>query len=151
MPTTTAFILAGKAHPNDGAINPYHCIQLSEGNAPHFTMRAWVEDDLIYDDLAGDPTRVLVPTLSDPLDDLMLMLTVFAIKDMNSDIFPENGVIYMDSFSPEKRHKLYEEVKVLASKTALKLVVSIIDKQTLLSEEKLLRLKEYGVEYQILK
>jgi hypothetical protein len=46
---------------------------------------------------------------------------------------------------------LYEEAKVLASKTALKLVVSIIDKQTLLSKEKLLRLKEYGVEYQILK
>ena len=151
MPTTTAFILAGKAHPNDGAINPYHCIQLSEGNAPHFTMRAWVEDDLIYHDLAGDPTRVIVPTLSDTLDDLMLMLIVFAVKDMNSDIFPENGVIYMDSFSPEKRYKLYEEVKVLASKTALKLVVSIIDKQTLLSEEKLLRLNEYGVEYQILK
>ena len=151
MPTTTAFILAGKAHANDGAINPYHCIQLSEGNAPHFTMRAWVEDDLIYHDLAKNPTMVLVPTLSDPLDDLMLMIIVFAVKDMNSDIFPENGVIYMDSFSPEKRQKLYKEVKVLASKTALKLIVSIIDRQTLLSEEQLLRLKEYGVEYQILK
>ena len=151
MSTTTAFILAGKAHPNDGAINPYHCIQLSEGNAPHFTMRAWVEDELIYQDLAKDQTRVLIPTLTDPLDDLILMLMVFAVKDMNSAIFPENGVINMDSFSFETRFQLYEEAKVLASKTVLKLVVSIIDKQTLLSEEQLLRLKDYGIEYQILK
>ena len=76
---------------------------------------------------------------------------VFAVKDMNSAIFPENGVINMDSFSSEKRHQLYEEAKVLASKTALKLVVSIIHKQTLLSEEQLIRLKDYGIEYQILK
>ena len=151
MPTTTAFILAGKAHPNDGAINPYHCIQLSEGNAPSYTMRVWVEDDIIYQDLVADPTRVLIPSLTNPLDDLMLMIIVFAVKDMNSAIFPENGVIYMDSFSPEKRKELYEEAKVLASKTALKLVISIIDKQTLLSDDQLLRLKEYGIEYQILK
>lgn len=151
MPTTTAFILAGKAHPNDGAINPYHCIQLSEGNAPSYTMRVWVEDDIIYQDMVADPTKVLIPSMSNPIDDLMVLIMVFAVKDLSTDLIPSNGVINMDSLESSVRDKLYKEAKVLASKTALKLVFSIIDRQSLLSNEQLLKLKEYGIEYQILK
>jgi hypothetical protein len=81
----------------------------------------------------------------------MVLIMVFAVKDLSTDLIPSKGVINMDSLDSTVRGKLYEEAKVLASKTALKLVISIIDRQSLLSNEQLLKLKEYGIEYQILK
>jgi hypothetical protein len=150
MATTTAFILAGKAHPNDGGINPYHCVQLSEGNAPSFTLRAWVEDEMIYEGIAGGPTVVMIPTLENPLDDLMLMLMVFAVKDMDDFRVNKDEIIEMYSFSSEERAKLYSESKKLAAKTAMKLVFSIITSDTLLSDEQLAKLGEFDIEYQIL-
>lgn len=150
MATTTALILAGKAHPNDGGINPYHCVQLSEGNAPSFTLRAWVEDEMIYEGIAGGPTVVMIPTLENPLDDLMLMLMVFAVKDMDDFRVNKDEIIEMYSFSSEERAKLYSESKKLAAKTAMKLVFSIITSDTLLSDEQLAKLGEFDIEYQIL-
>lgn len=150
MATTTAFILAGKSHPNDGGINPYHCVQLSEGNAPSFTLRAWVEDEMIYEGIAGGPTVVMIPTLENPLDDLMLMLMVFAVKAMDDFRVNKNEIIEMYSFSTEERAKLYSESKKLAAKTAMKLVFSIITSDTLLSDEQLAKLGEFDIEYQIL-
>ena len=150
MATTTAFILAGKAHPNDGGINPYHCIQLSEGNAPSYTLRVWVEDDIIYEGIVGGPTVVMIPTLENPLDDLILMLMAFAVKDMDDFRVNKNNIVEMYSFSPEERAKLYSESKILASKTAMKLVVSIITSDSLLSEEQLAKLDEYSIDYEVL-
>jgi len=150
MATTTAFILAGKSHQNDGGINPYHCVQLSEGNAPSFTLRAWVEDEMIYEGIAGGPTVVMIPTLENPLDDLMLMLMVFAVKDMDDFRVNKNEIIEMYSFSTEERAKLYSESKKLAAKTAMKLVVSIITSDTLLAEQQLVKLDEYSIEFEIL-
>jgi hypothetical protein len=150
MATTTAFILAGKAHLNDGGINPYHCIQLTEGNAPCYTMRAWVEDDLIYEGSAGDPTRVMIPTLENPLEDLILMIMVFAVKDMADFRINNEEIVYMDRINLEKRKMLYAESQKLASKTAMKLVVSIITSDSLLSEEQLAKLDEYSIDYEVL-
>ena len=150
MATTTAFILAGKSHPNDGGINPYHCVQLSEGNTPSFTLRAWVEDEMIYEGIAGGPTVIMIPTLENPLEDLMLMLLTFAVKEMDDFRVNKNEIIEMYSFSSEERAKLYSQSKKLAAKTAMKLVVSIITSHTLLSEEHLAKLDEYSIEFEIL-
>ena len=151
MATTTSFILAGKSHPNDGGINIYHCIQLTEGSAPAYTMRAWVEDELIYPDMAQDKTKVMIPTIENALDDLLLMIMVWAVKDMPEVHFSVNDRIEMYSIAEAERLQLYALSKQLAAKTALKLVINIIDSKCLLNENQLARLVDYGIEYQVLK
>jgi len=151
MATTTSFILAGKSHPNDGGINIYHCIQLTEGSAPAYTMRAWVEDELIYPDMAQDKTKVIIPTIENALDDLLLMIMVWAVKDMSDVHFSVNDRIEMYSIPDKERFKLYALSKQLAAKTALKLVINLIDSKSLLNENQLAQLADYGIEFQVLK
>ena len=151
MATTTSFILAGKSHPNDGGINIYHCIQLTEGSAPAYTMRAWVEDELIYPDMAKDKTKVMIPTIENALDDLLLMIMVWAVKDMSDVYFSVNDRIEMYSIADEERFKLYALSKQLAAKTALKLVINLIDSKSLLNENQLAQLADYSIEFQVLK
>jgi len=151
MATTTSFILAGRSHPNDGGINTYHCIQLTEGSAPAYTMRAWVEDELIYPEIAKDKTKVMIPTMENAIDDLLLMIMVWAVKDMSNVHFVANDRIEMYSISDAERLQLYALSKQLAAKTALKLVINIIDSKCLLNENQLAQLADYGIEYQVLK
>ena len=151
MATTTSFILAGKSHPNDGGLNIYHCIQLTEGSAPAYTMRAWVEDELIYPDMAQDKTKVMIPTIENALDDLLLMIMVWAVKDMSDVHFSVNDRIEMYSIPDKERFKLYALSKQLAAKTALKLVINLIDSKSLLNENQLAQLADYRIEFQVLK
>ena len=151
MATTTSFILAGKSHPNDGGINIYHCIQLTEGSAPAYTMRAWVEDELIYPDIANDKTKVMIPTIENALDDLLLMIMVWAEKDMSEVFFAADERIEMYNIAYADRMQLYSFCKQIAAKAKLKLVVSIIKSQSLLNDNQLAKLAEYGIEFQVLK
>ncbi len=151
MATTTSFILAGISHPNDDGINIYHCIQLTEGSAPAYTMRAWVEDELIYPDMAKDKTKVMIPTIENALDDLLLMIMLWAVKDMSDVHFSVNDRIEMYSIADEERFKLYALNKQLAAKTALKLVINLIDSKSLLNENQIAQLADYDIEFQVLK
>jgi len=151
MATTTSFILVGKSHPNDGGINIYHCIQLTEGSAPAYTMRTWVEDELIYRDIANDKTKVMIPTIENALDDLLFMIMVWAEKDMSEVFFAADERIEMYSIADEERFKLYALSKQLAAKTALKLVINLIDSKSLLNENQLAQLADYSIEFQVLK
>lgn len=114
-------------------------------------MRAWVEDELIYRDKANDKTKVMIPTIENALDDLLLMIMVWAVKDMSDVYFSVNDRIEMYSIADEERFKLYALSKQLAAKTALKLVINVIDSKSLLNVNQLAQLADYGVEYQVLK
>jgi hypothetical protein len=114
-------------------------------------MRAWVEDELIYPEIVNDKTKVMIPTIENALDDLLLMIMVWAVKDISDVSFAANDRIEMYSIADEERFKLYAISKQLAAKTALKLVVNVIDSKSSLNENQLAQLADYGIEYQVLK
>lgn len=150
MPTTTAFILVGKSHPNDGAIIPYHYIQLTEGHAPAYILKS-IDD---YNDGYPNKTnnsKVMIPSLNHPVDDLILMIQMYALGvKLNLNLKDENYVD-IDELPKEIRSELYKGANEYISKMGIKIVISIIDPNSLLSENALKSLKNYNIEFQILK
>ncbi len=149
MPTTTAFILVGKSHPNDGAIIPYHSIQLTEGHAPAYTLRS-IDSDTEASGNKTNNSKVMIPSLDRPIDDLMLMIQMYALGvKLNLNLKNEN-YIDIEELPKQIRSDLYNEAKEYISKFAIKIVISVIDPSCLISEDALNSLKNYNIEYQIL-
>ena len=76
MAATTALILVGHPHPNDGGIIPTHLLQLCEGSRP-----VWV---LSHIGGAGEdplPPVRWVPSAAHPLEDALLLIGLHAIRD----------------------------------------------------------------------
>ncbi len=79
MATLTAQILIGRSHPNSGGINPTHYLFFSENDRP-----AWV---LVPENIfsrGSDQTEgkvVWIPTADNPLEDAMLMIAIYVLKD----------------------------------------------------------------------
>lgn len=150
MPTTTAFILVGKSHPNDGAIIPYHSIQLTEGHAPAYTLRS-IDKDNEASPSKTNSSKVMIPSLDHPIDDLILMIQMYALGvKLNLNLKNEN-YIDIEEIPKQIRSDLYNGANEHISKNAIKIVISVIDPSCLLTEDALISLKKYNLEYQILK
>lgn len=125
MATTTAIILVGHAHPNDGGINPTHLIQLTENNRPALILRS--AD-------GNDEPRLLIPTLENMVDDIYLMIATYVLQVVKSDrpiADPTRESMY-DLYTEEERKALYTETLNALQQTKFKVVFHISDGSHLL-------------------
>lgn len=150
MPATTAFILVGVDHFNDGTITPYDFIELCEENDLLFKMRTCNEQDLAFSGLDITHIKEMIPTKDQLLEDLLVLISIYAL---GIDIMPnsEEFFIDMNKIPLEKRNKMYVESTNAIKKSRVNIVVSIINASTKLDENKLGKLMELGIKHQILK
>ena len=78
MPASTAQILLGNPHPNDGGITPIHTITLTEGSRPALILRSNQRRPGMQ---PGPQEIIWIPTLEYMLDDALLLAAVYAFRD----------------------------------------------------------------------
>ncbi|RSK27624.1 hypothetical protein EJF36_12470 [Bacillus sp. HMF5848] len=72
MGTTTAQILIGQAHPYEGGIMPDYSMQLIENSVPK-----WI----LTPHGVKTPTAIWIPTIEHMLEDALIMIGLFVLKD----------------------------------------------------------------------
>ena len=116
MAAITALVFVGYPHPNDGGLRPLVTIQYSEGDRPAFTFPRHTGD-------RRDTTSrfVLIPTLENMLDDLLMIIAYREIQDptvvkcLNSfckvNVEQIGRLEVYEKLTPDQRTELYEHVK----------------------------------------
>jgi hypothetical protein len=150
MPATTAFIIVGVDHLNDGTITPYDYIDFCEDSYFSFKMRSLNEQDLVYSGLDFQNQKELIPSLDNIIDDLMLMISVYSlglqVNGMTDHLFFD-----IKNISIDERDALYQRSMEITKKSKIKVVISIINSNSSLTEERINRLTNYGIDYNVLK
>ena len=131
MATTTAIILVGHAHPNDGGINPTHLIQLTENNRPALILRS--AD-------GNDEPRIMIPTLENMVDDIYLFIATYVLQVVKSarPINDPTRESMYDLYTEEERKALYTETLNALQQTKFKVVFHILHSSYLLRQLELL-------------
>lgn len=79
MATLTAQILVGRSHPNSGGINPTHYLLYSENDRPAWTL---VPENVFTNSSEQTAEKIVwIPTADNPLEDALLMIALFAVRD----------------------------------------------------------------------
>ena len=149
MASFTASILIGHSHPNQGGINPTHCLFLSENSRPALIL-------LYIGDEKKDESRITwIPTLEHLLEDALLMISVHVLKAEN--LLKEFNLIskgakpgYLELYGMEEssRLRLHEiNQEYLADYNNLKIAVTVFDSSTL--ERHLPKLKDYSMDIEV--
>jgi hypothetical protein len=77
--TFTAQILVGRSHPNSGGINPTHYLFFSENDRPAWTL---VPENVFTPSSKQPEGKVIwIPTMDNPLEDALLMIALYAVRD----------------------------------------------------------------------
>ena len=153
MASMTAQILIGSPHPFHGGINPTHKIYLSENSRPALILTR--ED--IHEQNTKDAfdKATWIPTLENMLDDILLMISYFVLK--NESISQELSKIkskdlrfleMYEDINEETRLKLYKSNKdIIGGYKDLKLVFSIFKGSSLLSATS--KIKDYKIDFEL--
>ena len=149
MAAITALVFVGYSHPNDGGLRPVVTIEYSEGDRPAFTFPRHSGDK------RDTSSRfVLIPSLENMLDDLLMIIAYREIQD-------STVVTYLDSFcnenveqigrlevykklTPGQRTELYEHVKKI--NCFPKVGICLFNGSELLGTVE--HIKEYTMEYE---
>ena len=150
MAAITALVFVGYSHPNDGGLRPVVTIEYSEGDRPAFTFPRHSGDK------RDTSSRfVLIPSLENMLDDLLMIIAYREIQD-------STVVKYLDSFcnenveqigrlevykklTPGQRTELYEHVKKI--NCFPKVGICLFNGSELLGTVE--HIKEYTMEYEV--
>ena len=152
MGTFTAQILVGKSHPYHGGIIPSHEIYLSENDRPAWILEANSCNKQIDD--AEDMKRIIwTPTLENLLNDAMLMIALYIIKDssvveLSKKHFKNNDSIRVqlyEDISKECLEELYKQSKFVMY--PVKVILSVFIGSSLINH--VTRLSEYMIDYEI--
>lgn len=98
MGSFTAQILVGQAHPYQGGIIPSHLLFLSENSRP-----AWVLTML--DSASNEEKITWIPTVENMLQDALLMISVYVLKNQKIRSAPEIKKILKKDFI-----ELYDDI-----------------------------------------
>jgi hypothetical protein len=153
MATLTASILIGKSHTYDGGIQPTHQLFLSENSWP-----AWIliPQNFFFESNSGAGAEKVtwIPTLENMLEDALLMITLYVLKDKTvqeaaEQIFNWKNDTYVETYSidPAHRTRLYAMCRKLAQR--YKIIVSVFQESTILMQLNVLT--EYGMEVEVCK
>ena len=139
MATMTAQILIGSPHPYNGGINPTHKIYLSENSRPALIL---TREDIYEQDTKDTFEKVTwIPTLENMLDDILLMVSFFILKDeyilqelSKIDVKKLNFLEMYEEIDEETRLKLYKSNKeIIGGYKDLKFIFSIFKGSSLIS------------------
>lgn len=144
MGTFTAQLLVGNSHPYDGGINTItHTLYLSENSRP-----VWIL-------LTNDGKRIMrwIPTLENMLDDGLLMIGLYVLKDeellkMKNQYFVNERPDYIELYSdvkPEHLVKMYSHCRQL--KDSRKIMLSVFAGSSI--EGRLPVLKNYQLDMEV--
>lgn len=130
MAVTTALILVGLPHPDDGGIIPTHLLQLCEGNRP-----VWVLSSIGGSGNESPPPIRWVPTGEHPIEDALLLIGLHAVRDedlllLAGRIAPEvlDGRVDLDQMLPgERLDELRSVWRRLEAGADYKLAVTVFD------------------------
>ena len=150
MPATTAFIIVGVDHLNDGTITPYDYIDFCEDSYFSFKMRSLNEQDLVYSGLDFQNQKELIPSVDNIIDDLMLMISVYSLG-LQVNGMTDNLFFDIKNISIDERDALYQRSMEVTKKSRIKVIISIINSNSSLTEERINRLTNYGIDYKVLK
>jgi hypothetical protein len=153
MATFTAQMLIGQKHSYDsGIINISHSLYLSENSRP-----AWIltPTDIFNEHKQAQPRITWIPTLENMLDDILLMVSYFILKDENIsqelskiDSKKLSFLEMYEDIDKETRLKLYKSNKdIIGGYKDLKLVFSIFKGSSLISAIE--EIKNYGLDYEL--
>ena len=144
MGTYSAQIIVGTPHPNHGGIIPDKVINLSENSRPALVLK---EDD---------KERVWIPTLENTIEDALLIVAYFVVKDEEAldalksikDVTGEEHLEMYETFTDEQREKLYmANRKALGKYEDLKVVVTVLEGSLL--RQQLPVLKQYNIDMEV--
>ena len=153
MASMTAQILIGNSHPFHGGINPTHKIYLSENSRPALIL---TQEDIHEQNTKDTFDKVTwIPTLENMLDDILLMISYFILKDeIISQELSKIGskklsfLEMYEDISEETRLKLYKSNKdIIGGYKDLKLIFSIFKGSSLISAIK--EIKNYGLNFEL--
>lgn len=128
MAATTAHILIGRAHPNDGGLVTGYRIELSEGSRPAWTLTK------------GARRIVWIPTLEHTLEDALLMAALHVVESdavralfgQFSDKADGNRVEMYDDLTADQREQLYQCCRALTIYP--KFILCIFDDSLIMSQ-----------------
>ncbi|HEY4552609.1 MAG TPA: hypothetical protein VIG80_05405 [Bacillaceae bacterium] len=150
MGAITAQILIGKAHANDGGINPEYQMFLSENSAPVWLLKKL---DIFSRKDSDAQTIKWIPTVEHMLEDAVLMIGLYAAKDkqllqMESEYFnrKEKGIteLYRD-VTPSGLEMLRRRARQLEH--GYKITLSIFYGSSIRSQTEVL--KEYKTDVEV--
>lgn len=147
--TYTASILVGKEHTFHGGIIPTHLLFLSENDVP-----AWILTEI--GDNRSLEKIVWVPTLENMLEDALLMVAIYVLKDrevvgkvencFKTSLYDHYIELY-NHVEEEDRRKLYRLCKRIFRKYELKLTFTVMLGSYILNQIKVL--ENYPVECEV--
>ncbi|SJZ77468.1 hypothetical protein [Selenihalanaerobacter shriftii] len=149
MATLTAQILVGGSHPNQGGINPSHYLFLSENSRP-----AWMlMPENIFSEEKEENKIVWIPTLENILEDALLMIGIYVLKDEELcklaeeyfDDFETDHIELYEDISEENRNKLYKKCRELEQN--YKIVITSFDGDRFGNQLKVL--EEYDIDVSV--
>ena len=140
MATTTAIILIGQAHQNQGGINPTHIISFTENDRPALILRS-------FD--GQDEPKVIIPTVENTVNDIYLMVAVFILKRISLaiNISSTKRESMYELLGEKERLSLYLDAKKIFEETRIKLVFNILDDSHLLGQVDVI--KSYPNDFEI--
>ncbi len=151
MATFTAHILVGSAHPNHGGISPTHHLYLSENSRPAWLLIA----DNLVDRMSDTPSETItwIPTLENTLEDALLMIALYVVKDSSvRDVARDllgtkdaNSVTLHEDIDEQQLHQLYERSR--AADIPAKLVLTVMHGSAVMRQLKVL--EKYTMEVEV--
>jgi hypothetical protein len=157
MATMTAQILIGSPHPYHGGIIPSHKIYLSENSRPALIMaKENIGEDSYEQNTKNAFDKVTwIPTLENMLDDILLMVSFFILKDkyiseelLKIDNKKLSFLELYEDIDEKTRFDLYQSnKKVIGGYKDLKFIFSIFKGSALIAETN--KIKDYKIDYEL--
>ena len=150
MAAITALVFVGYPRPNDGGLRPLVTIEYSEGDRPAFTFPRHTSDR------RDTSSRfVLIPSLENMLDDLLMMIAYREIQDptvvkslnsfCNENVEQIGRLEVNEKLAPDQRTELFEHIKKITCFP--KIGICLFNGSELLKTVG--HIKDYKMEYEV--
>ncbi len=134
MATFTSQILVGRSHPNSGGIIPTHYLLYSENDRPAWAL---VPENVFTDSSEQTAAKIVwIPTADNPLEDALLMIALFAVRDEKVRALARRHVRNLDdrlevpeAFDRPLLEELYEKSR--AVQAGHKIVLTLLNNSTI--------------------
>ncbi len=140
MPTTTAFIMVGKADQNHSGIIPNYYIQFTENDRPALILRS----------IEGEKEKkVIIPTIENTIDDIYLMIVIYVLKKITlpRELYNLKRISLYELLDDKERFEMYKEAQKILKDIKIKVVFNILDESHLL--DLVSQIKNYPHDFEV--